>query len=96
MDIQLSAEDVAVGGDVTVTCTARNGFPVQSQIELIRPSGGIVIIQSGIPRTFHNVARKDGGVFACSLSNVPTQPSKSATLNVYGKLFCTHPYTFLF
>ena len=84
MDITFAPPNVTVGGSVSVTCSATEGFPIPHDIKLISPHR-VMTVENGHPYVFRNVQLEDGGVLTCELDGVRTQPSKSAPLNVYGK-----------
>ena len=84
VSISLSSEDVVSGGEVIVTCSATDGYPVPSTITLVH-SRGVETVQNGGPHTLRNLRVNDSGVVRCVMNDVPGQPSAAESLNVFSK-----------
>ena len=85
VSISLTSQDVPVGGEVGVTCTAVEGYPLPTEISLFHP-GGVAVVQNGQVYPLKNLSIKDSGELQCVLSDVSGQLRAAAQLNVFSKL----------
>ena len=85
VSVSLGPEDVVVGGEVGVTCSATDGYPAPSEILLIGPRGATHWVKNGQIYRIRNLGLNDSGDYECILPNVAGQPSATRHLNVFSE-----------
>jgi hypothetical protein len=83
VSIAVSTDDVEVGGEVDVTCSAHDGYPVPPTLSLVLRSRGVVTVGNGEVHTLRGLTTEDAGLLSCELNDVSTQPIAQRNINIF-------------